>query len=135
MKLSGAVCSGGGVPCLVIKLCPDLRERAKRMSFKRNLKVAGRDSYCAVRRVITPVRFATRNADQDLPDHAGESPGSGPGMGLLVAAPEPLHGHVGVDLGGGEAAVAQYFLDRTKVRAAIEQVRCRGMPQGVRAGG
>jgi hypothetical protein len=40
-----------------IKQCPDLLVRSKRWSFKRDLKVAGRDSYCAVPRVITPVRF------------------------------------------------------------------------------
>ena len=55
-------------------------------------------------------------------------------MGLLVAAPEPLNGHMCIDLCGGEATVAQDFLDRTKIGPAIEQVRCGTMPQRVRTG-
>ena len=56
-------------------------------------------------------------------------------MGLLVALPEPLDGNMGVDLGGGQAAVAQDFLHRAEVGPAVEQVRGGGVPEGVRSGG
>ena len=39
---------------------------------------------------------------------------------------------VRVDLRGGEAGVAEHFLDRAQVRAMAEQVRGEGMPQQVR---
>src|SRR4051812_27116660 len=41
----------------------------------------------------------------------------------------------GVNLGGGQAAVPQDFLDRAQVRAAIEQMRGGAVPQGMRTGG
>jgi glycine/D-amino acid oxidase-like deaminating enzyme len=54
-------------------------------------------------------------------------------MGLLVAAPEPLHGHVGVDLGGGEAAVAQDLLDRAQaVLPVVRGARIEGVRLGWR---
>ena len=56
-------------------------------------------------------------------------------MGLLVALPEPLDRNMGVDLGGGQAAVAQDFLHRAEVGAAVEQVRGGGVPEGVRSCG
>jgi hypothetical protein len=83
----------------------------KAVSFKRDLKVAGRDSYCAVRHQITPVRFRT-------PDLC-------PWMGLLVALPQPVNRDVGIDLRGGQAAVAKDFLDCAQVGSAIQQMRGR----------
>ena len=94
-----------------IKQCPDLLWRKKAVSFKRDLKVTGRDSYCAVRHQITPVRFRT-------PDLC-------PWMGLLVALPQPVNRDVGIDLRGGQAAVAKDFLDCAQVGSAIQQMRGR----------
>jgi hypothetical protein len=96
----------------------------KAESFKRNLKVAGLDSYCAVRRVITPLQFLNgfigRLRGKPVCAHRMYS---GPGMGLLIALPEAFHRDMGVDLRGGQAAVPQDFLDRPQVRAAVKQVR------------
>lgn len=56
-------------------------------------------------------------------------------MRLLIAVPEPVHGHMGIDLRGGEAAVPEDFLDGTQVGAAVEKMRRRAMPQRVRSRG
>lgn len=88
-------------------------------SFKRDLKVAGRDSYCAVPHQITPVRFRERDLR--------------PRVGLLVALAQPVDRDVGIDLGGGQAAVPEDFLHRAQIGSAVQQVRGRRMPERVRA--
>ncbi|MCB5280650.1 hypothetical protein BJQ89_00372 [Arthrobacter sp. ES1] len=42
---------------------------------------------------------------------------------------------MGVDLGGGQATVAQDFLHGAEVGPAVEQVRGGRVPEGVRSGG
>ena len=49
-------------------------------------------------------------------------------MGLLVALPQPVNGDVGIDLRGGQAAVAKDFLDCPQVGPAV------GIPYVVFAG-
>ena len=41
-------------------------------------------------------------------------------MGLKVALPQAVDRDMGIDLGGGKAAVAEYFLDRPQVSTAVE---------------
>ena len=53
-------------------------------------------------------------------------------MRLGVDRTEPLDRHVRVDLGRREASVAQQFLDGAEVRAALQDVRRRRVPQAVR---
>ena len=59
--------------------------------------------------------------------------GSGPRMGGAVGITQSFDGDVGVDLGRGEAGVAQQFLHRSKIGAPIEQVGRSRVPQTVRA--
>lgn len=61
--------------------------------------------------------------------------GSGAGVRARVALPQPLDRDVSVQLGRTEARVTKHLLYRTQVGAAVEQVRCRGVPQGVGSGG
>ncbi len=58
---------------------------------------------------------------------AGEAraPSSGAGMSLAVGLPQPVVGHVGVDLRGGQRGVPEQLLHGAQVRAALEQM-CRG---------
>ena len=58
--------------------------------------------------------------------------GSGARVRRAVALLEPLGRHVRVDLRRAEARVAEELLHRAQVRAAVEQVRRGGVPQGVR---
>ncbi len=53
----------------------------------------------------------------------------GPGMCLLVGRPQSGRRNVGVDLGGGEALVAEELLDNAKVRPALEEMRSEGMAE------
>src|SRR5690606_15007593 len=55
-----------------------------------------------------------------------------PGMGVKIGPAQVLPGHVGVDLGGGDAGVTQEFLDGAQVGAALEHVGGEGVPQGMR---
>src|SRR5919107_180118 len=60
-------------------------------------------------------------------------PPSGFGVRLVVDLDEFLHRDVRVNLRGGEARVAEEFLDVAEVGAAVEEVRGEGVAQGVRA--
>ena len=98
------------------------------LSFKRDLKVAGLDSYCAARRLITPLQFlgaflcviSSRNQGRHWPTAY-----SGPGMCLLVTLAEPVDGDVGVDLRRGEAAVPQDLLNGPQIRTAVQEMSSR----------
>ncbi len=52
-------------------------------------------------------------------------------MVLAVQRLEPLVGHVGVDLGGGEIRVAQQHLHYPQIGAMVEQMGGEGVAQGV----
>jgi hypothetical protein len=54
-------------------------------------------------------------------------------MRLVVDFAEAAAGEVGVDLGGGEAGVAEEFLDGAQVGAGLQQVGGEGVTQGVGA--
>jgi hypothetical protein len=54
-------------------------------------------------------------------------------MGLVVDFAEAAAGEVGVDLGGGEAGVAEEFLDGAKVSAGLQQVGGEGVAEGMGA--
>src|SRR6185295_5872729 len=58
---------------------------------------------------------------------------SGPRVEAIVDRPEPRFEHVCVDLCGREVGVAEHQLDRTQVRAALEQMRGERVAQHVRA--
>src|SRR5688572_13273119 len=66
--------------------------------------------------------------------HAWYYPQLRPWMCLLITLPQAVHRDMGVDLSGGEAAVAQDLLDGPEIRAPVQEVRGRGMPQGVGSG-
>ena len=53
---------------------------------------------------------------------------SGPGVRLAVGLPQPVGGHVRVDLGGGQRGMAEQLLHGPQVRSALEQVGGRGVP-------
>ena len=53
-------------------------------------------------------------------------------VGLEVEVAPPPVRDVRVQLGGGEVGVAEHLLDAAEVGAALEQVRCEGVPQQVR---
>ncbi len=52
---------------------------------------------------------------------------------MIIHLPQPSPRDMGVDLGGGEAGVAEEFLDGAQVGAGLEQVGGEGVAQGVRA--
>ena len=56
------------------------------------------------------------------PASRGPGRSSGPRMCLLVGLAEPFGGDVGVELGGGQARVAEHLLHRSQVGAALQQV-------------
>src|SRR5579885_3823161 len=55
-------------------------------------------------------------------------------VGLLVALLKAVGRHVGVNLRGAQAAVAEQFLHAADVGAVVEQVGGEAVPQRVRAG-
>ena len=55
-------------------------------------------------------------------------------MRLVVTVLQSLRGHMGVNLRGRQAAVAQKLLHAADIGAAIEQVRREAVPQCVRTG-
>src|SRR5689334_9442697 len=55
-------------------------------------------------------------------------------MRLLIALPKAVHRDMGIDLGGGQAAVAQDLLHRPKIRAPVQQMRGGGVAQRVGPG-
>src|ERR687888_648503 len=52
-------------------------------------------------------------------------------MRLVIQLPTSPIGYVCVELGGGEIRVAEHFLHRTEVGAALEQVRRERVPEQV----
>src|SRR5579885_3061608 len=66
--------------------------------------------------------------------HSGSRKSAGPRMRLVIALAEAKRGHVRVDLGRCQAAVAQQFLHIADIRASVEQMRCETVPQRVRMG-
>lgn len=52
-------------------------------------------------------------------------------MVFLVDDLEVLPGHMGIDLGGGDATMPQHHLNGAEVCASLQQVGGEGMPQGV----
>ena len=60
--------------------------------------------------------------------------GSGTRVGVLVDVEQAFLGDVGIDLGRGQVAVAEQFLDAPEVGPAVEQVGREAVAQGVRAG-
>ncbi len=58
---------------------------------------------------------------------------SGARMGLAVGFLEALDGDVGVDLGGGDAGVAEEFLDAAEIGAGVEHVSGEGVAELVGA--
>ncbi|MCU1477654.1 MAG: peptidase [Subtercola sp.] len=57
----------------------------------------------------------------------------GTGVSGEVRLSQALGRHVGIDLRGAEAGMAEQLLHGSQVGTAVEQVRCRGMPKCVRA--
>ena len=55
-------------------------------------------------------------------------------MCALITLLESFSRHVRVDLGRAEAGMAEELLHCPEVGAAIQQMRCGSMPQGVRPG-
>ena len=53
---------------------------------------------------------------------------SGAWMVLSVQILEPFPGHVGVNLGGGQVAVAEQHLNHAQIRAVVDQVSGEGVP-------
>ena len=53
-------------------------------------------------------------------------------MRLLEGAAQPLDGHMRVALRGGEVRVAQQFLHRAQIRAALQHMGGGTVPHGVR---
>jgi hypothetical protein len=51
---------------------------------------------------------------------------------LIVHGPQPRNGDMGVELGGRQRRVAEQFLHDAQVRAALEQMGGRAVPQPVR---
>jgi hypothetical protein len=85
----------------------------------------------------TPVAVAVAVANRRsvrhraTPERLGGRSGSRmrPGVGLA----QPFDRDMRVDLGAGEAGMAEKLLDRTQIGTAVEQVRGRGVPQPVRS--
>ncbi len=66
------------------------------------------------------------------------SPGHAGPMGPLSTGVQQFKGffqffvhHVGVNLGGGEVAVAQRFFDQEQAPLATVEIRGKGVPQGM----
>ena len=55
-------------------------------------------------------------------------------MGLGVGLQQLPRIHGGVNLGGGQRGVAQQFLHTAQIAAALQNMGCEGMPQGMRRG-
>ena len=53
-------------------------------------------------------------------------------MKLPVDFPQPVARHMCIDLRGADVRVAEQFLDDAKVRAVLEQMRRKTVPQHVR---
>lgn len=55
--------------------------------------------------------------------------GSGTRMSLPITVTQTFHRHVGVELRGGQRGVSKEFLDAAQVRAPVQEVGRRGVPQ------
>ncbi len=53
-------------------------------------------------------------------------------MGLIINGKQPLPIHFRVDLGGGEAGVAQELLDLPQIRPGRKEMRGKRVPQRMR---
>ena len=53
-------------------------------------------------------------------------------MKFPVNLPQPIAGHVRVNLRGADVRMAEQFLDHTQVRAMFQQMRGKTVPQHVR---
>ena len=53
-------------------------------------------------------------------------------MRCAIAFANLLNGDQGINLGGRSGGVTQEFLDNTNIGAAIQEMSCEGMAQGVR---
>ena len=85
-------------------------------------------------RVRATLRVAARKPPVRPPRSGAPSgPRSGPRVRLPIDRRQPFGRHVGVDLGGRQARVAEQFLDAAQVGAALEQVGRRRVAQPVRA--
>src|SRR4051812_3976410 len=60
---------------------------------------------------------------------------SGPRMGLAIAGAQTIHRNMRVELRSGERSVTKQLLYATKVRAAVQKMRCRAVPKPVRPQG
>ena len=49
----------------------------------------------------------------------------------LVGLPQPTCADMGVDLGGGQALVAEKFLDAAEISPAVEHVAGKAVAEGV----
>lgn len=63
---------------------------------------------------------------------SGDARGSSPRVRLGEGRSQAFGADVRVSLGGSERRVAEYLLDGPQIRAAVQKMRGRGMPQIVR---
>ncbi len=77
-------------------------------------------------------RFRTEARLRRAAAGVAQSAGSRPGMGGVVGFFHAFGADVGVNLGGGKTRMAQQLLHTAQVRAGIQHVRGKGMPQRMR---
>ena len=56
------------------------------------------------------------------------------GVSILIDVEQSFLGYMGINLGGGQVAMAEQLLDAPQVGAAVEQVGGEAVPQGVGTG-
>ena len=93
----------------------------------RETKIGARDEQAGSDEGATPVTAVARGSSAVEPGQA-----RGPRVRAGVGGPEAGRRDVRVDLGRGQARVAQQLLDDPQVGAAVEQVRGERVAQGVR---
>ena len=67
------------------------------------------------------------------PRRARRQPPSGPGVRLVIRCPQPLDGHMGVDLRRRERSVTEQLLNASQVGSPLQQVGGSRVAQAVRA--